>query len=134
VVRSSWHVAACGEDFPASPQHRYRSVEWRHHDFTRDCESATLRDAARYVQEIYLGSSYNREIAHLIFLAAGEALLDPAVAVYLQGIGIDAPVWTDEFASGFEYIVVDEDQTVKANYCEIVLVNRVTARLQSGRA
>jgi hypothetical protein len=68
-------------------------------------------------------------MAHLIFLAGAEALLDPRVAQLLVELGINAPTYRDSFPSPlFEYMVFDFDKTVSANYCEIVLANRVTAK------
>jgi hypothetical protein len=125
------------DDFPLGQrENRYSPVEWRHFDFTRDCDSVVLRNAGQYVQGIYLTSEQNLakgiravHVAHLIFLAAAEALISPAVAMHLQGLGVNAEAWENDFAPGaFEYIVVDPDQTIKANYCELVLANRVTAR------
>ena len=46
-------------------------------------------------------------------------------------LGINAPTYVDSFASRvFEYMVFDFDGTVKANYCELVMANRVTAKWQ----
>ena len=58
-----------------------------------------------------------------------RALLDLRVANRLGEIGVNAPVYGDEFLrGGFEYMVFDPDETVRVNYCELVLANRVTAR------
>jgi isopentenyldiphosphate isomerase len=63
-------------------------------------------------------------------MAGAEALLHPNVARLLNEFGIDAPELTDTFVSSpFEYIVTDSDETVKSNYCDIVLANRVIQRL-----
>ena len=70
------------------------------------------------------------EAAHLIFLAGAEVLLDASVARMLQNMGVDATEVRDGFLpKPFEYMVLDPDQTVRANYCEIVMANRATARL-----
>jgi hypothetical protein len=72
--------------------------------------------------------------SHIIFLAGAEALLDPKVAELLRCFNIDAPTLQDRFiSSSFQYIVVDPDQTLKSNYCDLVLANRVTKRLLEGQ-
>lgn len=73
-----------------------------------------------------------REIAHLMFLAAAEALLDHSVTTLLQKYHIDAPYVDDGFyfSRCFEYIVTDPDKSIDANYCEVVLANRITQRLK----
>jgi hypothetical protein len=76
-----------------------------------------------------------REIAHLMFLAAAEALLDYSVTRMLRRYQIDAPYVDDTFLPHrcFEYIVTDSDTSIAANYCEIVIANRITQRLKLRR-
>jgi hypothetical protein len=73
-----------------------------------------------------------REIAHLMFLAAAEALFDHSVTTLLRQYQIDAPYVEDAFLPDkcFEYIVMDPDGSISANYCDIVIANRITQRLK----
>jgi len=73
-----------------------------------------------------------REIAHLMFLAAAEALIDHSVTTALRQFQIDAPYVDDTFLLHrcFEYIVTDSDNSIVANYCEIVIATRITQRLK----
>jgi hypothetical protein len=134
-----WHGAMTlslrlSSDFPLGG-HRYDIGDWKHHDFPRAWETTFFQEAGRFLQRFYQagGQDEFQVRAHLIFLAGAEALLDPRVAQELQSLGIDAPIKTDHFLSHyFEYIVFDGDATVKANYCEIVMANRVTNRFLDG--
>jgi hypothetical protein len=88
-----------------------------------------------YIEQTYgsVGDAHKaRETAHLIFLAAAEALLDVAVTTQLRKYQIDAPYVDDDFyfSRCFEYVVTDPDSSIAANYCEIVLANRITQRLK----
>jgi hypothetical protein len=120
-------------DFPLG-QSRYDSADRPHFDFTNDCVSPSIQVAISLVTEIYSRGNEPgkdlRDMAHLAFMAGAEALLDPNVSRLLNEFEIEAPELTDEFVtSPFQYIVTDADQTVKANYCDIVLANRVIKRL-----
>jgi hypothetical protein len=111
--------------------YRYSPADWKHYDFVGD---ETTFDAAReHTHRIYMAAGDPRrqqEVMHLISLAAADALLDPGVAHRLQSFGIAAPVVVDELPRGrFEYMVIDEDRVIKANYCEIVMANRIAKRL-----
>jgi hypothetical protein len=114
---------------------RYSSADWEHFEFisSRESGSEPFRTAAVVVTETYDAAGDDlearKEAAHLIFLAAAEALLEPSVAGALQSMGIEASVFTDRLDRGFEFMVFDSDETLKANYCEIVRSNRVTRRL-----
>jgi len=124
-------------DFPLG-ESRYDSADWPHFNFTDGCKSTSIRAAVSVVTQIYERGrepgNVLRDMAHLAFMAGAEALLDPKVSRLLQQFGIDAPPLTDTFVSSpFQYIVTDVDQTVKANYCEIVLANRVTQRVLENR-
>jgi hypothetical protein len=89
--------------------------------------------AADYIAAAYeAANEQRREVAHLVFLAAAEALLDPTVTQKLLDFKIDAPYVEDDFLPHrfFEYIVADEDESVAINYCELVVANRITNRLK----
>jgi hypothetical protein len=114
------------------PELRYCNVEWAYFDLVSNANCPRLQLAADFVQKAYASENSNstaREMAHLIFLAGAEALLDPQVAQLLVELGINAPTYRDSFLSPlFEYMVFDFDGTVRENYCELVLANRVTAK------
>jgi hypothetical protein len=112
---------------------RYAIADWPHFDFVNQETCSPIREAAVYAAEVYRNppASMERiEIAHLIFLAGAEALLDESIAETLNRLGIDAPNLGDGIKGHwFEYLVLDPDGTVRANYCEIVRANRSTDRL-----
>jgi hypothetical protein len=114
------------------PDIRYCNVEWTYFDLVSHDNCPALQRAADFVQKAYTSENSNssaREMAHLIFLAGAEALLDPRVAQHLLEFGINALTYRDSFLSReFEYMVFDFDGTVPGNYCELVLANRVTAK------
>lgn len=125
-------------DFPLGKS-RYDSADWPHFDFTDGCVSPSIRAAITLVERIYslgkLSGNDRCDFAHLTFLAGAEALLHPRVASALNEFGIDAPTLTDSFVtSPFQYIVTDVDETIKSNYCDIVLANRVVKRLLENAA
>lgn len=120
-------------DFPLGG-FRYDSADWIHYNFTNDCKSPSIDAAIALVTQIYHSGKESGdtlcEMAHLTFMAGAEALLAPQVSGLLNQFGIGAPLITDTFISSpFQYIVMDVDQTVKSNYCDIVLANRITRRL-----
>lgn len=113
---------------------QYDSADWPHFDFTTGCTSPSIAAAILLVKQVYeegkKPDNDRRDFAHLTFLAGAEALLDPAVASILKDFDIDAPVLEDRFVSSpFQYIVADPDATLKSNYCDIVLANRVAKRV-----
>lgn len=123
-------------DFPMGDS-RYDSADWPHFDFTQGCESPSINEATSLVSALYAKGKEPgndlRDMAHLAFLAGAEALLNDQVAGVLREMGIDAPILNDHFVtSPFQYIVTDVDQTVKSNYCDLVLSNRVFRRLLNG--
>lgn len=125
-------------DFPLG-QSRYDSADWPQFNFTDGCASPSIPAAIAHVTQIYnqgkLPSHALVDFAHLTFLAGAEALLHPLVAAELNGLGIDAPTLTDIFISSpFQYIVIDADATLKSNYCDIVLANRITKRMLENAA
>lgn len=130
-----WH-RAIGLSIRQATEHgrdiRYCNVEWANFDVVSNDSCVELQDAIDFVHEAYTSENSNhlaREMAHLIFLAGAEALLDAQVAVALSELGINAPVCGADFMPlPFEYMVFDFDGTVPGNYCHLVLANRVTAR------
>ena len=111
-----------------------KSGDWKHSHFIEDCTSKELVPARDYVHAQFQSAGDDgkraQEMAHLIFLAAADALLDESVALLLQSAQINAPVIGDTLPCNyFKYIVIDEDGVIKANYCDIVCANRVTKRL-----
>jgi hypothetical protein len=121
-----------------SKEDRYSPADWAHYAFANSSEHdfPALQKANRYVSEAYKtggekSAKQAREIAHLTFLAAAEALLDQSVARELTSFGIEGPLLTDQFRPNlcFEYMVFDVDQSIVGNYCEIILANRITRRL-----
>lgn len=130
-----WH-SAIGLSFRTGMEHcsedRYCNVEWAYFGVVSNETCAEFQQAVDFVHEAYTSETSNhlaREMAHLIFLAGAEALLDPHVALAFSALGIEAPVCGSDFMPRpFEYMVFDFDETVPGNYCELVLANRVTAR------
>src|SRR5262249_33836790 len=130
-----WH-GAIGLSLRQYTEHmeevRYCSVEWAYFDVVSNRTCPDLQLAADFIQEAYTSENSNsvaREMAHMIFLAGAEALLDAQVAMLLSELGIDVPVCGGDFMPRpFEYMVFDYDGTVPGNYCDLVLANRVTAR------
>ncbi len=71
-------------------------------------------------------------VAHLLFLGAAEALLDKSVCDALLERNIPAVHYSDDFPNGtFEYMIFDDDKSTINNYCEHVLLNRITDRYKS---
>lgn len=71
-----------------------------------------------------------QKMAHVIYMAAADALMCPRVGQLLEPFGahtIRDQVPYQPFA-WFEYCVFDEDRVFKANYCEIVCAQRVTRK------
>lgn len=117
-------------------EHRYRPEEWRLFDLinSENSPSQPFRKLANYIAYLYAeGETADHQArAHFLFLAGAEALLDEQVQAALQAHGIAAPLITDSFvSSSFEYLVFDPDETLRANYCEIVLSLRLQARFGS---
>lgn len=103
---------------------------WMNSHFIEDITEPALHPARDYVEELCKSNS-SQEVPHLIYLAAADALLDKKVAALLQSNGVAATVWGNRLSRGgcFSYIVTDEDRVLKADYCEIVIANRITRRL-----
>jgi hypothetical protein len=121
---------------PHSGEQRYNSADWTHFDFVSQQNCPALHTAGDFIRTAYNsgGKKGCLSMAHLAFLAGADALLDKRVAKYLRSLDIQAPVIGERFPNHvFEYIVLDPDGTVNANYCEIVVANRWTARLMTGK-
>src|SRR5262249_9929969 len=111
---------------------RYRSVEWKHFNFFSKENCEALIPVGAYIQKAYrsTGKRGCLDRAHLIFLAGADALLDRKVALFFQRLGVNAPVVKERLGRhSFEYIVIDPDGTIGANYCDLILAMRVTKRL-----
>ena len=80
------------------------------------------------------------EIAHLIFLAGAEALIDATVRDRFYEI-LDSIQDSSTFSGQlslegklsandgwFEYVLSDPDEQCRANYCDIVLASEIKAR------
>ena len=118
---------------------KYNPADWRHFEFVSSdsCQSEAFRRAAGTVTELYESWDERKlyEAAHIVFLAAAEALLDERVAALLQALGVGAQTVGDQLRGlhgGIEYMVFDSDKAISANYCEIVLANRATTRILRG--
>ena len=130
-----WH-RALGLSIRQCTEHgddvRYCNVEWAYFDVISNRPCPELELAAAFIHEAYTSENSNHlaiEMAHMIFLAGAEALLDARVAMTLSEVGIDAPICGDNFMPRpFEYMVFDFDGTFPGNYCDLVLANRVAAR------
>jgi hypothetical protein len=134
---SPWHGALGLSIRVSYPEGEYDEdvASWKHFDFISDRDSLRLRETGQLIQELYVsaGAEHYREMAHLVFLAGAEALLDRQIGEQLRKLGVNAPIVTDEFQTTVFthrfYMVFDPDESIRANYCEIVLANRITARL-----
>jgi hypothetical protein len=139
---SPWHgdVSLSLRDQEAKWDERtcYTPAEWKY-EFLGLPDRPSVREIDDAIA--YLSTSYGavgrdshkaRETAHLIFLAAAEALLDHSVTALLRTYQIDAPFIDDDFLPHrcFEYIVTDQDNSIAGNYCEIVVASRITQRLK----
>ena len=120
------------EEFP-SGECRLNSASWKHFDFTSDSTVKEKTEALKFIEQNYESNGLNgQDSAHLIFVAGAEALLDPQVSELLNKFSIKAPVISNESVGHFfEFIVCDPDETISGNYCEIVIANRITNRLEN---
>jgi hypothetical protein len=122
---------------------RYSTADWKHNclignepSLSPPHASASVKlfeNAANYIYEQTMESGeLEQEVVHLIYLATAEALLDPSITSVLRGYQIDAPFVEDSFLPHrcFEYVVTDPDESIAANYCEIVIANRITNRMK----
>ncbi|GAC1459174.1 MAG: hypothetical protein NVSMB70_04050 [Chamaesiphon sp.] len=112
-----WHHYCAFSIRLNSDKDRYNSADRQHFEFASSNEDniESLNKVARYITEIYMpllernATNDARNIAHLIFLAGAEALLDHSVAHQLCSLGIDASVIDKELPENhiFEYMVFD---------------------------
>ncbi|MCA9071396.1 MAG: hypothetical protein KDA84_20855 [Planctomycetaceae bacterium] len=119
-------------------------AEWEYYDDFSDlcnCHSTPLADAAQYSREAWENPPdglSNLQMAHLIFLAGAEALLDASVRnrfyEILDSIQ-DESTFTGQFSfdnrlsahdGWFDYIVSDPDGNCRANYCDVIRANEVS--------
>ncbi|WP_417389586.1 hypothetical protein [Gimesia sp.] len=108
---------------------RYSPADWKYCEFI---DNGTLDQVREYTASIYpqSGGTTGQEALHVILLAAADALLDDEIGRLLHEYGFDDTIRRDKVPwGGFEYVVLDVDKAFKANYCEIVLANRVANRL-----
>jgi hypothetical protein len=116
---------------------RYNSADWKYYELVSSQENKAppIKKAAELITRSYTEAEDNglqlTEAAHLIFLAGAEVLLNRAVATKIRASGLEAPIIGTGFPQDrcFEYMVFDVDRTIAANYCEIVIANRVTDRI-----
>lgn len=114
-------------------------AEWKYFDFISSASEdyQSLRIASDYVSSFWNAGyddsedeEYDIELrlkAHIIFLAGAEAVLDKQVAQLLQLYGLDSAKYSEHpFDTGKFFIVCDDDQTLKSNYCEIIRANMAT--------
>ncbi len=126
------------ETFVTDNDLRYSPADWEYYSIFdyNNCKSTKFTSAAKTVfklfQEFYKeGDDYDGkqgDINHLIFLAAAEGLLKPAVAKKMQECNIiPAPVLIDApDGYSFEYLVLDMDKIFNFNYCEHIIANRMS--------
>jgi hypothetical protein len=112
---------------------RHNPADWKGFEFVSSdsCKSKLFRRASDLVSKLYEKADTlpysNTYTAHIIFLAAAEALLSNSIPKMLQSLGIETSLPKDSiYGNGVEYIVFDSDETIAANYCEIILANRIT--------
>ncbi len=129
-----WHESIClAVRTRGVPEvYRYAVADWPGYDFVNEGTSPGLKAAAEAVANCYENKPASMELidaAHLIFLAGAETLLSPEVALMLKSLGVDAPdLGAGISSSPFEFLVLDSDETCKANYCDIIRANRTAAR------
>ncbi len=93
-----------------------------------DEELGRLASTIASVDANWQGESH--DLRHLLFVAAARALLDPQVAELLRSHRINAPCHAAELGGHpFAFYVMDPDEMLRANYCDIVRAQRITARI-----
>jgi len=136
-----WHrrfyLALRDDDEKWDKSLRYEIGDWKLYPLNGLVNPPAIAASAAAID--YIGDAYEsvagdqlRNVAHMIFLSAAEALLDEAVHQRFQQYGIDAPYIVEDFPPHrcFEYVVTDEDGSIALNYCELVIANRITNRLR----
>ena len=122
----------------SEPYDSTNSADWKHGRVISAWNSPTIAAAQDYLHRVYRGFRQGadcdgdslQEAAHLIFLAGAQALLDPRIALQLQGLGVAAPIIGDTMPwHVFKFFVFDDDGAIKANYCDVLCANRAAQRL-----
>ncbi|MEM9541108.1 MAG: hypothetical protein AAGA60_16595 [Cyanobacteria bacterium P01_E01_bin.42] len=111
-------------------------AEWSHFEFisTVECDSIPLKKAAEYITQQYESAEEQgisaREMAHLLFLASAEALLSSDVIILLQKMGVELEDSDDPLDfQRVKLCVWDVDESISANYCDIIRANRATEQI-----
>ena len=93
-----WHEYCTLSIRLSSDKNCYNPVDWQHFEFAPSTSDqiSQLCAVAEYAAEVYVPlleeqPSKARDLAHLIFLAGAEALLNESVAQRLRAFEIDAP-------------------------------------------
>jgi len=132
-----WHnlvqISFCDDADSFKEEH---IAEWKYFNFVSSNEDnyhRSLELAANYISSFWEGSDEEDEDdyfierrlrAHIIFLAGAEAILDKSVSELLLDCGLDQCKYSEHpFDTGRFFLVCDDDQTLSANYCEIVKSN-----------
>lgn len=116
---------------------KYTPGEWELYEDLSDATVNAMASAAAIAGDAYAnrrGTMSRIEMANLIFMAAADALLDSSTYSALESIGFQVqrlPACDEIETTAFDLIVVDPDQTVAANYCEIHRTHRNKQRLVS---
>lgn len=135
-----WHnliqISFCGNDDEFSEK---RIAEWKYFNFissNKDNYSHALAEAADYIFSFWEGADEEEENtyfierrlrAHAIFLAGAEAILHKRVSEFLLDCGLDRFTYSEHpFDAGRFFLVCDDDQTLRSNYCEIIKADRAT--------
>ncbi|MAG94332.1 MAG: hypothetical protein CMJ48_11350 [Planctomycetaceae bacterium] len=90
-----------------------------------------LTPAIDYVFNLHQTYPDSRELYHLIWMAAADALLDPKIAEVLRSAGLAVDAAADEMpdSSKITHVVTDMDRVFEGNYCEMIVAQRVMSRL-----
>lgn len=117
--------------------------DWQHAQFLsslQDSPDTAMSRLAAVVVELYtevreddvFGLADRR---HMLYLVAAEAVLNEEVAIVLNELGIEAPVFGEELGSApFAFFVYDADEMLTVNYCDVVRAHWVTARVLRNEA
>lgn len=103
----------------------------------RDEELSALASVALSFYHQIADSDYSSRAdrAHLLYLLSAEVLLDRQVAEILNDYKINAPFFGSALGGHpFTYVVLDPEEMIRGNYCEIVRANQVTSRVLHGLA
>lgn len=114
----------------------HRPGDWTGYELIGEHNADKFLDpVSEYIMHAYDSVCTNptkcQEVAHVIYMAAADALMCPKVGKLLEPIGahtIRKQIPYQAFA-WFEYCVFDEDRVFKSNYCEIVCAQRAARKL-----